>query len=126
MASLDFQGHLKKIRYNLLFGITLGYTLPTTRVCHGLSPIRLRPYWAHIKNGKPFPTWIRRFKPAIAQTFSYDSVFNLKSSESCRLTAFIHFWKTMFYCEICSLSKRNFNIPSINRSLTWFSTSVFT
>ena len=22
MASLDFQGHLKKIRYNLLFGIT--------------------------------------------------------------------------------------------------------
>ena len=31
-----------------------------------------------IKNGKPFPTWIRRFKPAIAQTFSYDSVFKFK------------------------------------------------
>ena len=32
-----------------------------------------------IKNGKPFPTWIRRFKPAIAQTFSYDSVFIKKT-----------------------------------------------
>ena len=24
-----------------------GYTHPTTRACYGLSPIRLRPYWAH-------------------------------------------------------------------------------
>jgi len=30
--------------------LALGYTLPTTRVCYGLSPIRLRPYWAHTKS----------------------------------------------------------------------------
>lgn len=36
--------------------LALGYTLPTTRACYGLSPIRLRPYWAHIKNPIPdFP-----------------------------------------------------------------------
>ncbi len=29
--------------------LALGYTLPTTRACYGLSPIRLRPYWAHHK-----------------------------------------------------------------------------
>ncbi|NBH99361.1 hypothetical protein D7Y41_29330 [Anaerotruncus sp. 1XD22-93] len=31
--------------------LALGYTLPTTRACYGLSPIRLRPYWAHKRNG---------------------------------------------------------------------------
>ena len=30
--------------------LALGYTLPTTRACYGLSPIRLRPYWAHQKS----------------------------------------------------------------------------
>ncbi|MHB1154755.1 MAG: hypothetical protein ACYC00_20830, partial [Eubacteriales bacterium] len=25
----------------------LGYTLPTTRACSGLSPVRLHPCWAH-------------------------------------------------------------------------------
>ena len=34
MASLDFQGHLKKIRYNLLFGITL---IEQSRVRYGDS-----------------------------------------------------------------------------------------
>jgi len=29
--------------------LALGYTLPTTRACYGLSSIRLRLYWAHIK-----------------------------------------------------------------------------
>nr|THJ76577.1 hypothetical protein EPD62_15875 [Acetivibrio thermocellus] len=27
--------------------LVLSYTLPTTRVCSGLSPVRLRPCWAH-------------------------------------------------------------------------------
>ena len=29
--------------------LALVYTPPTTRACYGLSPIRLRPYWAHNK-----------------------------------------------------------------------------
>lgn len=28
----------------------------STRACYGLSPIRLRPYWAHSKNAS-FPKW---------------------------------------------------------------------
>ena len=29
--------------------LDLSYTLPTTRACSGLSPVRLRPCWAHPK-----------------------------------------------------------------------------
>ncbi|TGY88084.1 hypothetical protein E5329_25875, partial [Petralouisia muris] len=32
--------------------LAFGYTLPTTRACYGLSPIRLRPYWAHTQKGE--------------------------------------------------------------------------
>ena len=35
--------------------LAFGYTLPTTRVCYGLSPIRLRPYWAHYKKSRTAP-----------------------------------------------------------------------
>jgi hypothetical protein len=34
--------------------LALGYTLPTIRACYGLSPIRLRPYWAHIEKEEMF------------------------------------------------------------------------
>jgi hypothetical protein len=41
--------------------LVLSYTLPTTRACSGLAPVRLRPCWAHklkallhVKNSKAF------------------------------------------------------------------------
>lgn len=37
--------------------LVLGYTLPATSECSGLSSVRLRPYWAHTnKPGRISPT----------------------------------------------------------------------
>jgi len=49
--------------------LALSYTLPTTRACSGLSPVGLRPCWAHDKAAQPvINVDLRSLLPEIEET----------------------------------------------------------
>ena len=61
--------------------LALGYTLLTTRACCGLSPIRLRPYWAHqIKHKKNFSCAFKNND--FFQTSTYNSQIHHRANGS--------------------------------------------